>query len=127
MKIYFAGSIRGGRNDVDNYKKIIEHLKKFGEVLTEHVGDYRLSVKGQYQLNDDFIRNRDIEWLKQSDVIVAETSNPSLGVGYELASAEKYNIPTIVLHNNNGKQLSAMISGTSFLIIFTITQILRRQ
>ncbi len=39
MRIYFAGSIRGGREDASLYLQIIDYLKTFGEVLTEHVGD----------------------------------------------------------------------------------------
>ena len=38
LKIYFCGSIRGGREDAQLYAKIISHLKSFGTVLTEHVG-----------------------------------------------------------------------------------------
>jgi hypothetical protein len=37
-KIYFAGSIRAGRQDVDLYHRLIEELKTYGQVLTEHVG-----------------------------------------------------------------------------------------
>lgn len=39
LKIYFAGSIRGGRADADLHKKIIGFLQKDNIVLTEHVGD----------------------------------------------------------------------------------------
>ena len=35
--IYFAGSIRGGRNDAALYLKIVEQLKQYGTVFTEHV------------------------------------------------------------------------------------------
>lgn len=38
-RIYFCGSIRGGRDDVHIYKDIISQLGAYGEVLTEHVGD----------------------------------------------------------------------------------------
>ena len=38
MKIYFAGSIRGGREEEGTYLKLIEHLGTYGQVLTEHVG-----------------------------------------------------------------------------------------
>ena len=44
MKIYFAGSIRGGRKDAELYRKIIAALKEKHQVLTEHVGDLRLST-----------------------------------------------------------------------------------
>jgi hypothetical protein len=43
MKIYFAGSIRAGRDNVEHYNKIITFLKTYGEVLTEHIGDKTLS------------------------------------------------------------------------------------
>ncbi|MFC6323524.1 nucleoside 2-deoxyribosyltransferase [Companilactobacillus baiquanensis] len=114
MKIYFAGSIRGGRSDVDIYKKIIDYLNTDNKILTEHIGDYSLSVKGQNQLDNDYIRNRDIDWLKESDLVVADTSNPSLGVGYELAYAEKIGKPVIILHNKKKSQLSAMIEGSKY-------------
>ena len=83
MRIYFAGSIRGGRDDADLYLKIIEHLKGFGDVLTEHVGNNALTVAGESIKDDISIHDRDMDWLKDSDIIVAEVTNPSLGVGYE--------------------------------------------
>jgi hypothetical protein len=39
MKIYLAGSIRGGQEKIKDYKKIYEELIKYGEVLTPHVAD----------------------------------------------------------------------------------------
>ena len=44
MKIYFAGAIRGGRSDQNLYFEIINYLKKYGEVLTEHVGDKSIDL-----------------------------------------------------------------------------------
>ena len=38
LKIYFCGSIRGGRQDVQLYANIISQLKSYGTVLTDHVG-----------------------------------------------------------------------------------------
>jgi len=114
MKIYFSASIRGGRDDVATYKKLIDYLNQDNDVLTKHIGDNNLTTEGQEQLTDSQIRNRDIAWLKESDIVIAETSNPSLGVGYELAYAEKINKPVIILHNPKRSQLSAMIDGTSY-------------
>ena len=45
-KIYFAGSIRAGRNDAQLYAKIVAILKTFGTVLTEHVGDPNMTEAG---------------------------------------------------------------------------------
>lgn len=47
MKVYFCGSIRGGRDDVTIYQRIIQKLKSYGSVLTEHVGSDTLSSWGQ--------------------------------------------------------------------------------
>ena len=47
LKIYFCGSIRAGRVDAHLYARLIEELKKYGTVLTEHVGDLNLLEKGE--------------------------------------------------------------------------------
>lgn len=49
------------------------------------------------KLSDHEIRTKDINWLQESDVVVAETTHPSLGVGYELDYAEKINKPVRIL------------------------------
>ncbi|CAJ1201226.1 2'-deoxynucleoside 5'-phosphate N-hydrolase 1 [Companilactobacillus paralimentarius] len=114
MKIYFAASIRGGRDDVKIYKELIDFLNQDNQVLTEHIGNGNLSVTSQSQSDDKYIRDRDINWMKEADLVVAETSNPSLGVGYELAYAEKLHKPVVILHNSTKSQLSAMINGTDY-------------
>jgi len=112
MKIYFAGAIRGGREDADLYFKIIHYLGNFGTVLTEHVGSSELSEKGELSRTDYDIFQRDLSWLQSADVVVAEVSTPSLGVGYELGIAEKLKIPILCLYRpTKGKRLSAMING----------------
>lgn len=45
MKIYFAGSIKGGRDKKEDYYKIINELKKYGEVLTEHIGEDNVEIE----------------------------------------------------------------------------------
>lgn len=47
MKVYFCGSIRGGRDDVIVYQRIVRKLQSYGSVLTEHVSSEELSSKGQ--------------------------------------------------------------------------------
>lgn len=119
MKIYFAGSIRGGREDVVLYSKIIQHLRKYGEVLTEHVADPDLMENGERNLSDEEIHDRDMDWLKQSEVIVAEVSVPSLGVGYEIRAALEFNKKVLCLYRQNEKsRLSAMISGAGQAMIY---------
>lgn len=119
MKFYFAGSIRGGRENTNIYQLLIKFLSNYGHVLTEHVGDLSLSRKGQYKLSDIYIFNQDMNWLKSSDVVIAEVTTPSLGVGYELKTAEILKKPTIVLYSSYNKApLSAMISGDKYFKCF---------
>ncbi len=112
MKIYFAGAIRGGRNDVDLYIKLINHLKKYGEVLTEHIGERNLTAKGEKDKTEEFIHNRDMNWLLEADVMVAEVTTPSLGVGYEIGRAVMDKKKVLCLYREQkGTRLSAMIRG----------------
>ena len=112
MKIYFAGSISGGRGDVDLYHQIIEHLKNYGDVLTEFIGESSLTDLGQDNLSDKFIHDRDVNWLLSCDVIVAEITTPSLGVGYEIGRALENGKKILALYRTiEGKRISAMIKG----------------
>lgn len=112
MKIYFAGAIRGGRDDFALYFEIIEQLKAYGEVLTEHVGDSRLDAIGESG-SDKEIHDRDLAWLKEADCLVAEVTTPSLGVGYEIAKAIAWDKPILCLFRaGDGRALSAMIAGS---------------
>jgi 2'-deoxynucleoside 5'-phosphate N-hydrolase len=116
VKIYFAASIRGGREDAAIYTQIVEYLKNFGEVLTEFVADKHLSTYGQDGLTDGYIHDRDLKLLLESDVIVAEVSTPSLGVGYEIARGIENNKRVLCLYRPQpDKKLSAMIAGCSDL------------
>ncbi|MFH1089041.1 MAG: nucleoside 2-deoxyribosyltransferase [Candidatus Uhrbacteria bacterium] len=118
MKIYFAGSIRGGRDDVKIYFDIIDSLKKYGTVLTEHIGDNDLLVHGEPHLTEAEIYHRDMSWLKESEVIVAEVTSPSLGVGYEIGQAESLGKKILCLYQNStDKKLSAMIDGNQNLTV----------
>lgn len=112
MKIYFAGSIRGGRDDIGLYHRLIERMRAVGEVLTEHVGRGDLTPAGEEGLSDRQIHDRDIGWLAEADAVVAEVSTPSLGVGYEIALAARQEKPLLCLFRpRDGKSLSAMIAG----------------
>ncbi len=112
MKIYFAGSIRGGRDDKELYSQIIGLLARHGEVLTEHVGDQTLSAMGEAGSSAEYIYDRDMRWLAEADAVVAEVTTPSLGVGYEVAKAENLNKRTLCLFRPAAdRRLSAMIAG----------------
>ena len=113
MKIYFAASIRGGRDDDDLYRALIIELARFGTVLTEHIAHPNDVERG---MTDREIYERDMGWLREADVMVAEVTTPSLGVGYELASAQQLGKQILCLFRpSSGRSLSAMISGAEEL------------
>lgn len=117
LKIYFAGSIRGGRDDQALYHRLIDYLGRYGEVLTEHVGDSELG-DGEKGLTDAEVCERDLDWLSVSDAVVAEVSTPSLGVGYEIGKAEGLGKPLLCLYRERpGQRLSAMLAGNKRILV----------
>ena len=119
-KVYFAGSIRGGRADAELYRRMIEFIKETDTVLTEHVGNPAV-IESEEGQSDTQIYNQDTLWLLGSDILVAECTCPSLGVGYELAYAERFGIPCHILYNKSRTSLSAMLSGDPYFTIHPYT------
>ena len=112
MNIYLAGSIRGGRKDVELYHHIILYMQKVGNVLTKYVGDLNM----QESVTDKDIFIQDTKWLIEADIIIAKCSTPSYGVDYELAFAESNKKPVHIFYRE-GVNLSAMLRGNPFFII----------
>ncbi|MFA5403715.1 MAG: nucleoside 2-deoxyribosyltransferase [Ignavibacteria bacterium] len=125
MKIYYATSISGEQNEDSEKTNIalINYLKNFGEVLTEHFSNPDLQLKGETELSNKEIHDRDMSWLLSADVIVAEVSNISLGVGYEIGRAVEYNKKILCLRRKSPKRLSAMISGSDALTLKEYTNL----
>ena len=113
MEIFFSGSIRGGRDDVDLYAELIDLLEQHGTVLTEHVGTEDVEAEqADVGLTDGDIHDQDVAWLRQADVVVAEVTTPSLGVGYELGRAVAWEMPVLALNRPESEhELSAMVRG----------------
>lgn len=108
-KIYFAGSITGGRDKQEEYLDLIEYLTEFGQVMTKDV--WNENFENQKNIEES-IYKRHVEWIDSSDIIIAEISVPSMGVGYELGYSEFKNKKIICLYDENSeKEPSMMISG----------------
>ena len=112
MKIYFAGAIRGGREDAALYLELVELLRAYGTVLTEHIADEKLTSLGE-STDDRAIHDRDLAWLQEADCLVAEVTTPSLGVGFEVAKATEWGKRVLCLFRPScGRALSALIAGS---------------
>ena len=111
-KIYFACSVRGGRADADIYAQILKIISKYATPLTEVLTDKRLTPRGSPGDVAE-IYKKDLGWLKESSALIAEATNPSLGVGYEIAQAEQMGKPVLVLYRPQpDRRLSALIAGS---------------
>lgn len=110
MKVYFAGAIRAGRDLQPTYSRITEHLVNRGHrVLTTHVADKSV-LETELQLRPEEIFSRDIQWLDECQLVIADVTVPSLGVGYEISSALTKGKPVLCIYHK-GTNLSAMIVG----------------
>ena len=117
-KVYFAGSIRGGRQDAALYGEMIAYLEKKGcRVLTEHVGLESLQTEGERTMTEEEIFQRDMAWLTESDLVVAECTTPSHGVGYELARARDMGKTVHIFYDLGRGRLSAMLAGDDRFIL----------
>ena len=122
-KIYFACSIRGGREDATFYGELVDHLKTRCVLLTEIFADQKLTHQGMNKPSSDIWRI-DTDWIREADAVIAEVTNPSLGVGYEIAKAEEWGKPVLALFRTDGdRKLSAMIEGSPTVKIIYYTDI----
>jgi nucleoside 2-deoxyribosyltransferase len=84
MKIYLACTVRGDRGGVLAGRAICERLEHHGhEVQTKHLLADDVEA-AESQLTERDVFRRDLGWLTACDVLVAEASGSSYGVGFEV-------------------------------------------
>ncbi|MEA1905638.1 MAG: nucleoside 2-deoxyribosyltransferase [Euryarchaeota archaeon] len=110
MKIFLAGSIRGGRQMQPVYRHIYDFLRNRGyDVLSWHVVDPG-SDETEAKMSEQEIYRRDISLLKESGCLIAEVTVPSIGVGYEICRALEAGLPVLCVHDTDAN-VSAMLLG----------------
>lgn len=121
MKVYCAGPIRGDRSYAQYFQEIVQLIQKMGYIPLSELSPQ--ADQGRNSISDDQgIYQRDVEWLHQADVLIAEVSTPSLGVGYEISYAlHLRKIPVLCLRHRSSGPLSAMISGNSSQLLILET------
>jgi hypothetical protein len=84
MTIYLACTVRGDRGGVQAGRALASGLKARGHrILTEHL--LRDDVETtESALSESDVFGRDLEWLEACDVLIAEASASSFGVGFEV-------------------------------------------
>ena len=123
MKVYVSGSIYGGRQKVDVYKKLIAKLETFSEVLNRNiVEDDVLEKEAMVSDNDTF---KDLEnKMRKADILLAEVTVPSLGVGYEIGFCDMIGKRIVAIYDKNDiEKVSTMIRGNERIKLIPYTDI----
>jgi nucleoside 2-deoxyribosyltransferase len=83
MKIYFGFTVAGDRSSVVAATKIVELLEELGhDVLTRHL-IREDAWQADRSISPQEVYRRDMAWLQQCDLFVAEVSGSSSGLGFE--------------------------------------------
>lgn len=110
MNIYFACSITGGREVEAVYPAIVRALAEDSHVVpTAHLAESGVAAL-EAVIAPGEVYARDIAWLRGCDVLIAEVSIPSHGVGYEIGFTLALGKPVLALYQE-GRRVSKMISG----------------
>lgn len=110
MNIYFACSITGGREFEATYQQIVDALAREGhEIPTSHLAKSEM-LDNERMLVPQVVYERDVNWIKNCDVLIAEVSVPSHGVGYEVGFALNIGKPVLCLYQK-GRKVSKMVTG----------------
>ncbi len=117
MIVYCAGAIKGDASHKDSYKEIINIVSRYDHsALSELNPDFHSALP----LSDGQIFQRDLKWIENSSLMIAEISGPSLGVGFEIAYALYIRkIPVLAVYNSDVDNVSSMIRGCDSELLFT--------
>jgi len=69
--------------------------------------------------NPDTIYRRDVENVRKCDFLIAEITNPSLGVGMEIMLSIELMKPVLLFYSLDIKNLSKMVRGAPGKVLFT--------
>lgn len=101
MKVYFTASLAAKTRYITNYELIVEYLRKNNhKVIYEQItNETEESVrKMERKTRVEFLTKVET-WIKSSDFVIAETSHPSVSVGYEIALALRFAKPVLILYS----------------------------
>ena len=108
--IYFACSITGGRKDEHVYGEIVDALLADGHTVPTALLATPRVMELEGIVDPVEVYQRDVAWIDGCDLLVAEVSTPSHGVGYEIGYALGESKPVLCIHRR-GCKVSKMILG----------------
>jgi len=118
VRVYLACTIRGDRSRLAVARALGSAIEEAGhELMTGRFLDDRAEDEDG-RLTPAQVFERDIEWLDACDLLVAEASGSSYGVGFEVGyvvgRAERTGRRAIVLYDERvGDRISRLVSGNT--------------
>jgi len=118
MTIYLACTVRGDRDAITALRALADDLEASGHViLTRHLLADDVDA-AEAALTERQVYERDIEWLNAADVLIADASGSSFGVGFEvgwvLANSDRTNQRVLLLYRADRKErISRLIVGNA--------------
>jgi hypothetical protein len=115
MRVYFGFTVAGDRSTIAAARRVVELLEDLGhEVLTKHlVSDSAWEADRSIRPQD--VYGRDLAWLQQCDLFIAEVSGSSFGLGFEtgyLLGATNKRV-FLLYHREVEKKISLLITGNT--------------
>jgi nucleoside 2-deoxyribosyltransferase len=118
VNIYLACTVRGDRAAVAALRDVAALLEREGHtVLTRHLLKDDVD-SAEAVLTERDVFDRDMEWLEGADLLIAEASGSSYGVGFEvgyvLGRAERSGQRVLLLYDAARRgRISRLIPGTA--------------
>ena len=115
MKIYFGFTVAGDRSTLETARRMVACLEELGhEVLTRHlVGDGARAA--DRSLGPQAVFERDLAWLQECELFMAEVSGSSFGLGFEagyLLGATQHQV-ILFYSRGAGEKISLLITGNT--------------
>ncbi len=118
-RVFFSCSMSGGfgRLAQEELRKIPDIIEERGMAVISRHQTREKFLDSESQLTDRAIHDRDYGWLNEADLVIAEITNPSLGVGAEIADAVNHGIPVLCVYKKeHEQQISAYIRGKAGVV-----------
>lgn len=118
LKIYLACTVRGDRGAVVALRSLVEALEHDGHtILTKHLLEDAVD-SSEAALTERAVYERDVAWLDACDVLIADASGSSYGVGFEvgyvLARSDRTSQRVVLLYRADRRHIiSRLIVGNS--------------
>jgi nucleoside 2-deoxyribosyltransferase len=116
VNVYLACTVRGDRGAVAGLRSLVAALERAGHtVLTKHLLEDNVDT-AESALTERAVYERDIAWLEACDILIADASGSSFGVGFEvgyvLGQSDRTDQRVVLLYRADRRdQISRLIAG----------------